>query len=118
MSSCSSSLCAIQPVLDLLPECVNPGSQSPQPPRVDFLLEPSDLIAQIAEILGEVFRARLDQGIRLSIGLQGMVRPVGQFADFPAELARVRPGTILACIAMQFLGLRVCHRWFFPVSAA
>jgi len=35
-----------QPVLDLLTECVNPGDQRPQPPRVDFLLEPADLIAQ------------------------------------------------------------------------
>ncbi len=55
MSSCSSPPCVIQPVLDLLPECVNPRGQSPQPPRVDFLLEASDLIAQTAEILDDVF---------------------------------------------------------------
>jgi hypothetical protein len=45
-------------VLDPTPECINPGGQHVQPAIVDLPLEPSDLITQVAKILGDVFRTR------------------------------------------------------------
>jgi hypothetical protein len=83
-------------VLDLSSEAVNPWDQGLEPVLMDLLLEPSDLSAQVAKILGEVFRTRLSWGIGRRTGSQGTVRAVGHLADFPAKLDRVRPAAVLA----------------------
>jgi hypothetical protein len=42
----------VEPVVDLSPECVNPGDQGFEVSDVDFLLKQNDLIPQILKILG------------------------------------------------------------------
>jgi hypothetical protein len=100
-------------------EGVNPGDQSPEPTRMDLLLEPSDLVFQIAKVMNSVGRTRLVLSIGLlRIGFQGTARPVGQLADFPAQFGGARPGTFLARIVMRFLRLGVFHRWFIRCAHA
>jgi hypothetical protein len=106
LRSCLSRI--VQSVVDPLFESVDPGDQDPEPTRVDFLLEPSDLVIQIAKIVCRIGRVLT---IGRYTGLQSNARPVGKLADFPAELDRTRPGALLARIVMRFLRLRVFHRW-------
>jgi hypothetical protein len=85
----------VEPVVDLLPECVDPGDQRFEVPPVDFVLKPLDLITQVAQVLMDVVRTCFDQANGLWAGLQCVKRPVGQFADFPAQLGRTRPGAVM-----------------------
>ena len=45
-------------------ECVNPGNQSFEVPRVDLVLKPCDLIPQIAQVLKDVVRTCVGQNNR------------------------------------------------------
>ena len=53
---CSAFLACAQSVVDPPLECVDPGDQRIEFPGVDFLLEPSDLVIQITQVLKDVFR--------------------------------------------------------------
>jgi hypothetical protein len=76
---------------------------------VDFVLKPLDLITQVAQVLMDVVRTCFDQANGLWAGLQCVKRPVGQFADFPAQLGRTRPGAVHARTFQRVSPLRACH---------
>ena len=77
------------------------GNETPEPQRVELLLEASQLDPQVAKLLAALFRTTGNRNMRLGISFQCPVRPVGQFADLAADPGRVRPGAGLIGASRQ-----------------
>jgi hypothetical protein len=64
-------------MLDLSSEPVSPWDHGLEPALMDLPLEPSDPMAQVAKILGEVVQTRLRRGIGRCTEFQDTVRAKG-----------------------------------------